>query len=29
MRRFSNDDYFLDVLTIEDKSYKFSRKEII
>tara|TARA_A100001234_G_scaffold123248_1_gene108072 strand:+ start:980 stop:2224 length:1245 start_codon:yes stop_codon:yes gene_type:complete len=26
MRRFSNDDYFLDVLTIEDKSYKFSRK---
>ena len=26
MRRFSNDDYFLDVLTIEDESYKFSRK---
>ena len=26
MKRFSNDDYFIDVLTIENESYKFSRK---
>ena len=26
MKRFSNDDYFIDVLTVENGAYKFSRK---
>ena len=26
MKRFSDDDYFIDVLTIKDGDYKFSRK---
>ena len=26
MKRFSNDDYFIDVLTVENDAYKFSRK---
>jgi len=26
MKRFSNDDYFIDILTVENGAYKFSRK---